>query len=481
MSSTSISNTPAEEDLHSLMQDLLRIKAFQDLPEGDLQWIAARMTVTSYESGEILFREGDPINDLVVALSGEYVARVEKGPDDGRRYFVHAGDVTGMLPYSRMKNAGSTARALQAGRVARLPGSLFPELQQRVPEFYTRLVNIMTDRARENTRDAQQLEKMAALGKLSAGLAHELNNPAAAARRAAENLKGSIRNLREAHLRLDERALTTEQRVFLTRLEQSEIDRTNVAVNSIERADLEDELRDWLEERNVPRGWELATDLADAACKITTLDDLAERFEPDALADALERMTASFTISRLTAEIESSTSRISDLVRAVKEYSYMDQMPQQEIDIHEGLENTLIMLAGRLKSGIVVKREYDRSIPKIPAYGSELNQVWTNLIDNASDAMNGKGQIWIRTVREFNQALVEVRDDGPGVPENIKNRIFEPFFTTKGVGKGTGLGLDAVYRIVRKHGGEIVLESKPGDTRFRVRLPFAKSSKGETK
>jgi len=339
----------------------------------------------------------------------------------------------------------------------------------------------MTDRARETTRDAQLLEKMAALGKLSAGLAHELNNPAAAARRAAENLKGCIQKLRDANLRLDERTLTTEQRLFLTRLEKAEIDRSGVAVNSMERADLEDELRDWLEDRNVPKAWDLAVDLADAACKVATLDELAHRFDADVLVDVLERMAASFTISRLTSEIESSTSRISDLVRAVKEYSYMDQAPQQEIDIHEGIENTLVMLAGRLKSGIVVKREYDRSIPKISAYGSELNQVWTNLIDNASDAMDGKGQIWIRTVCEFNQLLVEVRDNGPGIPENIKNRIFEPFFTTKPVGKGTGLGLDAVYRIVRKHGGEILLESKPGDTRFRVRLPFAKSTKGETK
>jgi signal transduction histidine kinase len=225
----------------------------------------------------------------------------------------------------------------------------------------------------------------------------------------------------------------------------------------------------------------VATDLADAACDVATLNELARRFDADALVDVVDRLTASFTVSRLTSEIESATTRISELVRSVKEYSYMDQSPQQEIDIHDGIENTLIMLAGRLKSGIVVHREYDRSIPRIPAYGSELNQVWTNLIDNASDAMGGKGQIWIRTACEFNRVLVEIRDDGPGIPESIKNRVFEPFFTTKPVGQGTGLGLDAVYRIVRKHSGEILLESKPGDTRFQIRLPFAKTSKGETK
>jgi len=482
MSSSSVPNMPAGEDIDNLILDLVRIKTFQDLPEGDLPWIASRMTVTSYDVGDILFREGDPVNHLLVALSGEFVARPEKGADDGRRYFIHAGMITGLLPYSRMKTAGSTARAVESGRVAFLPASLFPELQQRLPEFYARLVTIMIERARETTRDAQLLEKMAALGKLSAGLAHELNNPAAAARRAAENLKSCVEKSRDAHLRLDERALTTEQRVFLTRLERDWFKgRTTVASNSLEKADLEDEIGSWLDDRNVPQSWELAADLADAACDRATLDDLASRFDPDVLVNVVERLTASFTISRLAAEIESSTSRISELIRAVKEYSYMDQSPQQEIDVHEGIENTLIMLAGRLKSGIVVNRNYERSIPKIPAYGSELNQVWTNLLDNASDAMNGKGQIWIRTVCEFNRVLVEVRDNGPGIPENIKPRIFEPFFTTKGVGQGTGLGLDTVYRIVKKHSGEIIVESKPGDTRFQVRLPFAKSSKGETK
>jgi signal transduction histidine kinase len=482
MTSSTVPTPPAGEDIDSLVEDLLRIKTFQDLPEGDVRWIASQMTVTSFEVGDILFREGDPVTQLLVALSGEYVARPEKGPDTGRRFFIRAGDVSGLLPYSRLKTAGSTARAVQAGRTATLPATLFPELQRRVPEFYARLVNRMTDRVRDTARDALQLEKMAALGKLSAGLAHELNNPAAAARRAAENLKGCVQKARDANLRLDERALSTEQRVFLTRIEQAwGVDRSAAPSNSLERADLEDEIGSWLDQRNVPQSWELASGLADAACDLATLNELAERFDPDALVDVLERVTASFTISRLISEIESSTSRISELVKAVKEYSYMDQMPQQEIDVHEGIENTLIMLASRLKSGIVVNREYDKSIPKIPAYGSELNQVWTNLIDNASDAMDGKGQIWIRTARELNWVLVEVRDSGPGIPEDVKGRVFEPFFTTKPVGQGTGLGLDTVYRIVRKHSGEILLESKPGDTRFQIRLPIAKPSIGETK
>jgi signal transduction histidine kinase len=323
---------------------------------------------------------------------------------------------------------------------------------------------------------------MSALGKLSAGLAHELNNPAAAARRAAENLKNAIHELREAHLRLDQAALTTEQRASITQLERDWMgDHPPSALDSLERGDREEELGSWLDQRGIERPWERATDLVDAGCDLETLAALATRFEGDVLEHVIARLTASFTISRLASEIESSTTRISELVRAVKEYSYMDQAPQQEIDIHDGIESTLIMLGHRLRQGISITREYDRSLPKISAYGSELNQVWTNLIDNAIDAMSGKGELCIRTVRELDKLLVEVRDNGPGIPEEIRSRIFEPFFTTKGVGKGTGLGLDAVFRIVKKHQGEVCVSSQPGNTRFQVRLRLAAPAKGETK
>jgi len=192
----------------------------------------------------------------------------------------------------------------------------------------------------------------------------------------------------------------------------------------------------------------------------------------------ITRLTASFTLNRLVEQIESGTSRIADLVRAIKQYSYMDQSPEQEIDVHEGLENTLIMLHYRLKRGVEVLREYDRSIPRICARGSELNQVWTNLIDNAIDAMNGHGELLVRTTAEFDGVLVEIRDNGAGISPEIRDRIFEPFFTTKPVGEGTGLGLDTVYRIVQKHRGQVRVESEPGRTSFQVRLPFATDSKG---
>jgi signal transduction histidine kinase len=253
------------------------------------------------------------------------------------------------------------------------------------------------------------------------------------------------------------------------------MDHPPAALDSLERSDREEAVGDWLEGRRVQDARQLAPALVDAGCDLDTLRGLSERFDNETLADVVTRLTASFTINRLVEQIESGTSRMSDLVRAIKQYTYMDQATEQEIDVHEGLENTLIMLQYRLKYGISVVRQYDRSIPPICAHGSELNQVWTNLIDNAIDAMAGSGELVVRTAHEFGRLLVEIRDSGPGIPPEIQSRIFEPFFTTKPVGEGTGLGLDTVYRIVNKHHGDVRVDSRPGKTSFQVRLPFAGS------
>jgi signal transduction histidine kinase len=243
-------------------------------------------------------------------------------------------------------------------------------------------------------------------------------------------------------------------------------------LDPLERSDREDEVSNWLRQHNIEAVWDLAAALVDLGCTVDTLEDVARHVPPQFLNNVLVRLTAAFTISHLAEEIENSTGRISELVRSIKEYSYMDQMPEQKLDIHRGIENTLLMLRHSLKNGIEVVREYDRSLPEVCAHGSELNQIWTNLIINAVDAMNGKGKLIIRTTRDNNCARVEVVDNGPGIPDSIKGRIFEPFFTTKPVGEGTGLGLDAVARIVRNHHGDVSFESKPGETRFIVRIPF---------
>jgi signal transduction histidine kinase len=244
----------------------------------------------------------------------------------------------------------------------------------------------------------------------------------------------------------------------------------------LEQNDIEEELAAWLNRRKIPNASRLASGLVEAGVDSAALERLGGRFKDDVMAHVLARLVSSVGAERLTREIEISTGRISELVRAIKEYTYMDQAPEQEIDIHRGLESTLTMLKFRLKRGVEVKREFDLNLPRILARGSELNQVWTNLIDNAVDAMGGKGELIIRTSRELDFVLIEIIDNGPGISDAVKPHLFEPFFTTKGVGDGTGIGLDTVYRIVRAHHGEVSFDSQPGRTSFQVRLPLKRSA-----
>jgi signal transduction histidine kinase len=463
-----------ETSTTALAQQLAAIQVFSDLAPEDVAWLASQMEVAHFAPGEIVVAEDSPADRMFIILEGEIGGRREHGPGDARTYSASAGRVTGMLPFSRLTHFPLTARAMTPATVAFLHVSHFPEMLQRAPALGTRLVGVMADRIRETTVADQQREKLVALGKLSAGLAHELNNPASAVRNAAVNLQQAVRALRTAGLYLDNRPLTAEDRIFLARIECDwSKDHPPAALDSLERSDREEAIGDWLEKRRIPDARRLAPGLVDAGCDLDTLHSLSERFDDETLADAVTRLTASFTINRLVEQIESGTSRMAELVRAIKQYTYMDQSTEQEIDVHEGLENTLIMLHYRLKYGISVIREYDRSIPPICAHGSELNQVWTNLIDNAIDAMNGRGELVVRTAAEFGRLLVEVRDSGPGILPEIRSRIFEPFFTTKPVGDGTGLGLDTVYRIVQKHHGDVRVDSEPGRTSFQVRLPFA--------
>jgi signal transduction histidine kinase len=457
-----------------LTQQLAAIPIFSDMKAEDLGWLASLMEVAHYEQGDVILEEDSPADRLIIILEGEVAGRREHSAGDPRTYSASAGQVTGMLPYSRLTHFPLTVRAMTRASMAYLNVSHFPEMLQRLPDMGPKLVGVLADRIRETTRNSQQREKMMALGKLSAGLAHELNNPASAVKNAAVNLQETVAALRTASLHLDKRGLPAEQRVFLARLECDwSKDHPPAALDSLDRSDREEEIGSWLEGRGIENAHQLAPDLVDAGCDLATLRGLAERFDGATLQDVVTRLTASFTINRLVEQIANGTSRIGELVRAIKQYSYMDQAGEQEVDVHEGLESTLIMFHHRLKYGISVVRQYDRSIPRICAFGGELNQVWTNLIDNAIDAMNGKGELVVRTASEFGRVLVEIRDNGPGISPEIIDRVFEPFFTTKQVGDGTGLGLDTVYRIVRQHRGEVRVESQPGKTSFQVRLPIA--------
>ena len=460
-----------DSSVHPDANELKSIDVFADLPENALAWLASHMLALDLEPGETIVRPGDPADYMLAIMSGEIRGELP----DGRVYISRSGRVTGALPFSRLTQFNGTVWAVVRTRAAVLHKWLFDEMVHEIPVLQTRLVNVLADRIRETTANDQQRDKMAALGKLSAGLAHELNNPAAAARRAADNLKRALNSVRTAVVKLDREGLPQESRIFLAELERDWRSRAgpHCSLDSLERSDREEEISTWLSQRHVEGVWDIAAALVDLGCTRDVLDDIERHVPSKFLTDVLVRITAAFTITRLADEIESSTARLSELVRAVKEYSYMDQMPEQKVDIHQGIENTLLMLRHEIKNGIEITKEYDQSLPQICARGSELNQIWTNLILNAREAMNGKGKLTIRTLPDHNCVRVEVIDNGPGIPDQIKNRIFEPFFTTKAVGEGTGLGLDTVYRIVRNHGGDVSFDSRPGETRFVVRIPIS--------
>jgi signal transduction histidine kinase len=452
--------------------ELIRIPTFADLPDEQVEWFLSQSREELLKPGDTYIRQGDPADNMFVILEGEFQVRGEINGETFS-FSLNPGDVTGILPFSRMKKTPVTGRAVSNGRLLRFPAAQFPQLVQKMPELATRLVGLMSDRIREITRFEQQQDRLASLGKLSAGLAHELNNPASAAKRAAGQLRQMLKKIKDASVELGKRDLSPAQKSEIEKLETLFTQSDVIPPDALTMSDLEDQIDSLLRSHGQNDLWMLAAGLARQNIKPVVVESLFANLDAGTARAALVRISASVEIASLLHEIESSTSRISDLVGAIKEYTHMDQAAVQNVDVIKSLENTLTILNHKLKQGVVVHRDYQPVPLLVNSFGSELNQVWTNLIDNSIDAMRGKGELRIRTYRSDDCVVVEIGDNGPGIPEEVEPHIFEPFFTTKGVGEGTGLGLDTVQRIVKKHRGNIQVNSKPGDTRFQVWLPLA--------
>jgi len=453
---------------------LRRVPVFEGLPDDQIAWFLSQSEEMHLKAGDVYSRQGDPADAMFVILEGQLQGRGEFAGDT-IILDLKAGDVTGLLPFSRMKQFRVSGRAETDSLALRFSASKFPSLVQKMPELTQRLVGLMSDRIRETTRFEQQRDRLAALGKLSAGLAHELNNPASAAKRATSQLRDILKRIRDASHELGRRDLTAAQRSEIEKLEASLVQTDGPPPDTLTASDLEDHLDSLLRSHGQSDLWQLAADLARRNFKPEALEQLFASLDAGTARAALVRISASVEIADLLNQIEHSTSRISELVGAIKEYTFMDQAPVQNVDIVKTLETTLTILNHKLKRGVVVERDYQKIPLLVNSFGSELNQVWTNLIDNAIDAMGGKGELRVRTYREDDCVVVEIADNGPGISAEVRPHIFEPFFTTKGVGEGTGLGLDTVQRIVKKHRGNIQVRSKPGDTCFQVRLPLAQA------
>jgi signal transduction histidine kinase len=455
--------------------ELRRVPAFTNLPDDQIDWFLSQSQEVLLKAGDTYAHQGDPADAMFIILEGQFQWRGEFGGETVV-FSSKGGDITGVLPFSRMTHFLVTGRAISDGRVLKFPAARFQDLVQKMPELTKHLVGLMSDRIRETTRIEQQRDRLASLGKLSAGLAHELNNPASAAKRATSQLRDILKKIRDASLELGRRDLTAAQKSEIEKLEAWFTQTDVLPPDALTISDLEDQIDSLLRSHGQNDLWLLAAALARRNIKPAALESLFASLDADTARAALVRIAASVEIASLLHEIESSTSRISDLVRAIKEYTYMDQSPVQNVDIEKSLETTLTILNHKLKQGVAVKRDYQRIPLLVNSFGSELNQVWTNIIDNAIDAMHGKGELRVRTYREDSCVVVEIGDNGPGISPDVQPHIFEPFFTTKKVGEGTGLGLDTVQRIVKKHRGNIQVTSKPGDTRFQVWLPIAETS-----
>jgi signal transduction histidine kinase len=467
-----VTPTPVDE----IAEALDRIGPLHGLPLKDRLWLARHGQEMTANPGDVLYEEGATADHMVLILKGEiHVRRQHGGPM--ALFIGRAGQMTGVLPFSRMKTYGGQGFAISPVWALIIHSSVFPEMLEAIPSMAQRVVTTLLDRVREVTRIEQQAEKLAALGQLAGNLSHELNNPASAAQRAAATLLGAFRANRSNRIKLIGLGLTEEKMGKIEAWEDKLFCRSGETLDPPAETDAlgfirrEESLRAWLTDAQCGDVWEVAAQLSEQRVTTADLDELRGFLDPSECCVPLQYFARYLRSARAAETIVNATARIFDLIGAVKDYSNMDRAPILEVDVPAGLDATLQMFASRM-TNVEVERDYEPGLPRINAYSGELNQVWTALIENALDAMAGKGRLRVECRREADMLLVEIWDNGPGIPPELQERIFEPFFTTKAPGSGLGLGLDNAMRIVRKHRGHLSVKSEPGSTCFRVRLPL---------
>ncbi len=457
-----------------MLDELRQVPLLADLTEEDLEQLYRMAETVSIPAGQLVLQEGDPGDSLYIVLDGELEVTKRHGEQEVLLAVYKAGQFFGEMALLEQAPRSASVRTLRESRLLLISQVAFQTLLSCSPSAPFKILRTVTSRLRSTESMLIQNEKMAALGTLAAGLAHELNNPAAAIRRSAAQLRDTLAERERLAAELITLTNDPHQKETLSGLQAETMERaaTRPPYDPLTISEREDQLQEWLEDHRVGHEWELAPVLASFGWTRDELEQLHERFSPRQLPVVIRWLAANSSVYDLLEEVGKSAEAMSDIVKAVKTYSYLDRAPIQEVDLRDSLENTLVLLRPKIKAGVSIKRDYADDVPRIEAYGSELNQVWTNIIDNAIDAMEAQGELALRTRARDSEVIVEIVDNGAGIPSELQPRIFEPFFTTKAPGVGTGLGLHIAYNIVvHKHQGQIKVESKPGETRFQVVLP----------
>ena len=461
----------------TILEFLQNVPLFADMPREVLERLCESVETVELKAGEKLFKEGDEGNRAFVIGDGEVEIVTNANNREVLLAVRGSGIIIGEMALLESTPRTATVRARSDAVLYAIQKDDFDKLMTDNPVAMQVMFQTILGRLRENQRQMRQSEKMAQLGTLTAGVAHELNNPAAAVQRGAEQLQDAIARLNATYAQITRLGFDEDQLATLDGMSehiQKQAEKPP-ELDALVRSDKENEIETWLEENKIENAWDIAPTLVNLEFDEAKLSSLAHDFPEERLPCVIEWLNATFDAYSLLGEIRQGGRRISEIVKALKSYSYLDQAPVQSVNVNEGLDDTLVILHNKVKAGINVKREYTENLPEIVGYGSELNQVWTNIIDNAIDALEGQedAQITIRTRVEGEWVVVEIEDNGPGIPEEVQPKIFDSFFTTKPPGKGTGMGLNISYNIVvQKHRGDIKVYSKPGQTCFEVWLPM---------